>query len=205
MCAIVGSLNPNKFLELIDLNSYRGQHSYSFAVYDTHNGSLSNVTKALGKFNKEAFLKVTDESNTRLYYIGHIQAPTTSAQSTNSIHPAIDTSTATHLWHNGVIKAGKFGDFIWDTQYLLEAYLDDRLSNVDGQFSCLAWNRTRLEMFRNEIAPMFIDRDLNISSTKFEGASETKPNTIFELDFHEMNIFPEGSFTTKETPYFFGN
>ena len=59
-----------------------------------------------------------------------------------------------------------------------------------------------LQLFRNEISPMFIDEDHNISSTKFEGSKPLEPNVIWE--FHPgKTLIGIGYFKTVENPYFF--
>jgi len=51
---------------------------------------------------------------------------------------------------------------------------------------------------------MFIDDQLNISSTKFDGSKPTRPNLIFKMNFDEMVLEEEAEFKTKENPYYFG-
>ena len=51
MCAIVGSFNRDKFEELIELNTYRGNHSYSFAEYDIKNRKFNNLVRDFGYFD----------------------------------------------------------------------------------------------------------------------------------------------------------
>lgn len=91
---------------------------------------------------------------------------------------------------------------------LLLNYLYNNVApnDIDGSFSCLYWDTTarwgQLYMFRNEIAPLFVDKDLNISSTKFPGSKSIKPNRL-------IGIYPESGetietdimFNTVDNPY----
>ena len=52
---------------------------------------------------------------------------------------------------------------------------------------------------------MFVDDQLNISSTKFENGTSTEPNKVLKINFTTKALNEVGSFTTKENPYYFGN
>ena len=209
MCAIVGSFDKNKLIELIELNSYRGSHSFSFSTINPISGSLVVRQKAFGKINY-------DHLNTPPghYAIVHIQAPTTDAKSLDNIHPAEEEHTM-HLWHNGIIKANhvkvlqeKYGnDTNWDTKLLLRAVCTtwDELNRMDGSFSCLLHDNDTAYLFRNSISPMFFDNELNISSTKFEGGISTPANRVLKMDFEAKCLYTVVEFKTVENPYFFGD
>ena len=210
MCAIFGSYDKDKFIELAELNSYRGQHSYSVSAYFPSSRSLTLIKKAEGKFvmPEVAFYE-------RAYWIGHIQAPTTESKEGDSIHPSVNDRS--HLWHNGIIKEDciRYMQFIlkmdnvkWDTKLLHEWYDNSRpLDSIDGTFSCLLCDNLNgnIKLFRNEISPMFVDGELNISSTKFPCSSRTKANTVLNMDFNDNVLVEEYTFSTKENPYYFAN
>lgn len=216
MCAIVGSRSLETLIELTKLNSYRGSHSYSVSLYNTTTGILSILKKSLGEPDLSRF-----SIPGNCYGIVHVQAPTTEEKTIDSVHPAVVTDRfeqwpTAALWHNGIIKAEmvKQLSYIhktsWDTMQILRALESsqndwNKLNNLDGTFSCLYYNRESLSLylFRNEISPMFIDKELNLSSTKFEGSEETDPNVVFKIDFSYNRIVPRGKFTTVENPYFF--
>lgn len=208
MCAIVGSFSYDKLKELIALNSYRGSHSYSFSTVDP-SGRLEVKVRALGEF-KDCELPKGH------YGIAHIQAPTTDAKSIDDIHPARDGDTL--LWHNGIIKAHyvkKLQDMYfvlgkqtsWDTLLVLRAINSDidEVNYLDGSFSCLWYNGSRAYLFRNDISPMFYDKDLNISSTKFDGSISTPSNCMLMMDFDSKALYNTLRFRTVENPYFFGD
>lgn len=218
MCAIVGSRDFDTLVNLVELNSYRGSHSHSFSLYDISTGKMILCNRDFGMPDLRHM--VIPDNN---YAIVHIQAPTTEAKDMNSIHPAtsgnITNFTPDHaLWHNGIIKESVVKKFEpkyktkWDTKQILLSIIEqwgsfDALNEMDGAFSCLYYNKDqgKLFIFRNEISPMFIDDNLNISSTKFEGSKATDPNLVLQLDFTNSIIPVVGSFTTVENPYYFGD
>lgn len=221
MCAIVGSFDRNKLIELIELNSYRGSHSYSFSTLNTYN-QLTVRKQGLGSINYDDIIV-----HSGYYGIVHIQAPTTDAKSLDTVHPAISKNESTFrkdkytlekkpyscLWHNGIIKDDcikklqqkQSTDEVWDTKLLLNE-VDNSFSNlnsIDGTFSCCYYKDGRLYLFRNDISPMFIDEQLNISSTKFEGSVATEPNKVWLVDTYYKVLHNVFEFETVENPYFF--
>lgn len=218
MCAIVGSRNVETLKHLVELNSYRGSHSFSLSVYNTYTGILTIQKKRLGTVNLNNF-----EISPNEYAIVHVQAPTTDARTEEFIHPAVLTASSgmdhipdNALWHNGIIKAeivknnASEYNTSWDTMQILrgieKAGNFNILNEMDGTFSCLHYSRKdlSLRLFRNEISPMFIDNKLNISSTKFEGSRETIANNVIKLNFKDNSIILEDKFETVENPYYFG-
>ena len=217
MCAIAGSRDLETLKELVTLNSYRGSHSYSFSIYNGYSGVLHVVKKRLGVIDLDSLCIPRDG-----YGIVHVQAPTTDARSEEFIHPATIPSVTNEypfyaLWHNGIIKEEVVKSFrgiiatSWDTRIMIEL-LNQRQTNwevlnqMDGTFSCLFYdglNRS-LKLFRNQISPMFIDDNLNISSTKFEGSRETEPDVVFGMNLDDNTLTKMGEFKTVENPYFFG-
>lgn len=163
----------------------------------------------------QGFLDPLSVKDDRSFKIGHLQAPTTGADACNSIHPAGIEFDTKLLWHNGIIKQfdvrrlrEKYGvDEKWDTMLLLyelqnpETWLSN-LSTINGSFACVYVEQDSLYLFRNEISPLFIDADLNISSVKFKGAESLKPNYVHMVDFATRTLMDIGSFNTLENPYF---
>ena len=80
------------------------------------------------------------------------------------------------------------------------------IEDLDGTFSCLLLDEGKsLKLFRNSDSPMFIDDDMNISSTKFIDANNTKPNTMYSLDLKNCIYEPIMEWVPKHnSPYFFG-
>ena len=201
MCAIVGSFSTFKLKDLYRLNAYRGELSYSLSAFDVSGGNakLLRLYQDVGKLQTELVDELPQDED--IFYIAHSQAPTTSG---TNIHPAAVGEAL--LWHNGIIKQKTLQAGQWDTQWLLEQIVDygwSVLSRVDGTFACIMYNKGELFIFRNEISPLFVDRYLNISSTKFEGGKPVEPNTVYKICFGEYDHLSEvAKFETKENPYY---
>jgi len=208
MCSLIGSFSVDKYKELYELNAYRGTLTSSFTVIDEDSEIVT-----LNRFdNPERMFEVINntlfEGDTGCYYLGHSQAPTTSA---SGVHPAEIADSL--LWHNGIIKEKEIDrwnkilgtDFIWDTELLLNIiniYGTHGLSDVDGTFACVLARGKDFYVFRNAIAPLFYDDELNISSTKFKDSKPVPHGKVFRLDFEHKTLDGAGqSFTTKNNPY----
>ena len=207
MCSIIGSFNKDVIVDLVKLNLYRGQHSYSYSYYDPKTKIITYMRKDLGSIPVEDILVPEGQ-----YCIAHMQAPTTDNKSFNSIHPAIYGPSQSCLWHNGIVKDLCVKDMMkglketnsWDTYLILKQFEMQRtLNGIDGTFSCLYYKAEEgLKLFRNEISPMFFDNDFNISSTKFDNSQSLEPNIVWNFIPGEC-IINESTFTTVENPYFF--
>lgn len=205
MCSIIGSYSKDKIVELCELNAYRGQQSHSVSYYDIKRSNIS-IKRGAGAVDYDKI-----QIPLGFYCIVHMQAPTT--QEVKTIHPAYFEGN--YLWHNGIIKQKDVARLKeeyqeltdWDTFLLLKSYYCDNtnaLDKIDGTFSCLMYgNDGVLRLFRNQISPMFYDKDLNISSTKFEGSDPTPHDTIIILDLQQNNLVGAAKFKTFENPYFF--
>ena len=213
MCAITGSFDTEKLRELVVLNSYRGQHSHSISYYNVETKEMI-VHKNLGDIDL-ACINIPEGH----YGVCHTQAPTTDAKDASSIHPAtyVSGDCVNALWHNGIIKNNAVkrlqeqlkSDSVWDTQLLLQQVVERHVpSNIDGTFSCLwyksiEYGKGDLVLFRNDISPMFIDDDMNISSTKFKGSQPTRANFMIQMDLVNRRLVDINVFETVENPYFF--
>lgn len=203
MCGIFCSFKTDKLEELSRLNVPRGNKTFSVSyIYS----NLVHVRRFDSGFD---ITKVEPKSG---YKICHVQAPTTNSK---NIHPA-KVNNKMFLWHNGMIKNDDVSRLqkkqgnneIWDTQLLLNELIDqnhwsDNLSEIRGSFACLFLHNEKLYTFRNQLAPLFIDDDCNISSVKFGSSVDVEPDVIHEINLFEKTIKPVISFTTKENPYFF--
>ena len=208
MCAIFGSFEIEKLKELALLNSYRGERSYSISEYSPNTKKLLTKQKCMGQFSLDNV-----ELKAGMYYVAHIQAPTTEASAMESIHPSDRKDGDDLLWHNGILKEAFVREMQstltsnqkWDTGLLHDWLIEEKsLSDVDGTFACLRYINGDIQLFRNEISPLFVDDKLNISSTKFAGSNPLPPNKVLTLDFNEY-ITNEGlNFITKDNPYYFG-
>ena len=203
MCGIFASFDCDKLKELHKLNAYRGSLSYSICGFKRYHTSVipSVLYSAEGDLPDDIIDHACSmDKNT--YMVAHVQAPTTQS---GGRHPAAADSGM--LWHNGIIKQKEIPEGTWDTLWLLYAIKDygfDYLSRVDGTFACVLFSGDTLYVFRNEISPLFVDKDLNISSTKFDGSEELEPNKVFVIALAEKKLECIHRFRTKQNPYYFG-
>jgi len=200
MCAITGSFNKQKLKDLYKLNAYRGELSYSLASFRSIENKVSFQTlfQESGKMPEDLIEQLPVKEGD--YIIAHSQAPTTDSK---NIHPAVYGDAM--LWHNGIIKQKNILEGTWDTAWLLEQIIDygwSSLSRVDGTFACVMYWGRSLYVFRNEISPLFIDENLSISSTKFDGSKSIKPNVVLRLNLETGYTDTVAYFDTFENPYY---
>ncbi len=206
MCAIIGSFSKDKMVELVELNRYRGEHSFSISYYDPYEKKFGSIYRSLGSIDC-SLINIPEGQ----YCVVHQQAPTTENATAEFIHPAEIHGQL--LWHNGILKSktieflqiATVSDSTWDSWLLLKYIYDTiYLENIDGTFSCLYYDFycPALYLFRNRLAPMFYDDDMNISSTRFEGCKKLPPEKVF-LFYPEDKIIKDTGFTfeTKNNPY----
>ena len=203
MCSIVGSFSKDKVIELCELNAYRGTVSHSISYYDVVHNRFTFINRNKGPINYDDIM-IPDKNH---YCLVHMQAPTTD---NSFIHPA--SINRQYLWHNGIIKATEVerlqkeldSDSTWDTELLLKQLVNTNTpEGVDGSFSCVYYDEYRLYLFRNEISPMFIDQDFNISSTRFKGSQTTQSNVMLMFEPALKSLHPVVYFNTVTNPYYF--
>ena len=214
MCSIVGSWHTEKLKELIAQNEGRGSLYHSISYYDRLTGNI-DIKRNKGRVDLDAI-----SIPKHFYCIVHMQAPT---DNMNGVHPAIyahPSGGKAYLWHNGIVKPPSIKamynklklenpllpDTKWDTELILRTYCEfgtAGFANIDGSFSCLMYYDKDLYLFRNEIAPMFVDHNLTISSTHFDFAAPTEPNVLHQMGLHDGCLYPHGTFKTVNNPYFF--
>jgi len=56
-------------------------------------------------------------------------------------------------------------------------------------------------LFRNSLAPMFIDDDFNISSTRFAESRKTEAGVIYEFHPDRKQLIEVARFDTLNNPY----
>ena len=202
MCAIFGSSKIKEFYELAELNSYRGTHSHSVSVIDLDN-NLHIIEKGFGAITKRNL------PNAKLY-IGHQQAPTTTATDKESIHPS-HAGYSGYLWHNGIIKESQMKRWQesmnveekWDTK-LLQMMIETRgypiLSEADGSFACLHYWRRTLQMFRNDNCPLFI-KGSSFSSTEFEGSKSIDSGVVYTYVGNDYNYLANASWVKTQKTF----
>lgn len=210
MCSIIGSFSKTKFKELVTLNQSRGSFSYSFMVFDTVKNNIVSLNQDFGEFPQI----ILDSAEEGMYYIGHTQAPTGGLiKDLNRIHPAMRNNE--FLFHNGIIKekdVKRLQNEIettegWDSKLMLieiqNTSLLDTLNSIDGSFACVYFDSESVRIFRSSAGILFVDKDLNISSTKFDNSERIDKDTVFKLNFTDKLTMFENTFTSKSSPYFY--
>lgn len=216
MCSIIGTFDLNEIRPLYELNSYRGKYSHSVSVYNINTKRMALVKRSLGELPEgDIELLRNNFSGDGMYYIIHSQAPTGDSVGMHTVHPAlywdprdIDMQNS-YLWHNGILKHKTISELQifkpgsnWDTELLLYYIINEgNLSHIDGSFACLLYNKGKMFCFRNEIAPLFINDKLTISSTMYENSYTVVPNRIYSIDFTTRELIVESTFVTKNSPY----
>ena len=213
MCGIVGSFKKQKLVELSKLNSSRGNKAYSLFCINPKSGFVEKQFRQIGKFEE----KLLDKVDEKYYFILHIQSPTkVTVMSESNIHPAETGDNnlgKMYLWHNGMLLNRNFQEFRnqynldtnWDTRIILEhlKHQDfDGLNSLDGSFGCILSKNKKFFIFRNNIIPIHVDKDLNISSAKFETAMKPiEANKIFSINFDRKKLDEIGSIENSHNPY----
>tara|TARA_Y100000782_G_scaffold113651_1_gene147264 strand:- start:564 stop:1205 length:642 start_codon:yes stop_codon:yes gene_type:complete len=210
MCSISASFDKDKLIELAQLNEYRGQYSHSIFVVDIKTNKIIYQHRGLGA------LDINNHTLPPGYIIAHQQAPT-GVKDIKNVHPAeIDNN---YLWHNGIIKMDCVRklqndletDEAWDTKLLLQMLMEFGIPNdINGTFAGIwirppyraNYTQNRIFVFRNEISPLFMDKDMNISSTKFSNSYSINANVMYKIKLKDKYIIDSDVFSTVENPYY---
>lgn len=187
MCSIVASFNKKNLEDLVDLNQFRGNFSFSYLEFET-----GELTKQFGQYNKSVI------NNNFNYKISHLQAPTGGLiQDINRIHPTNINNTK--LYHNGIItpRGIKFlqnklnSDETFDT-WLLHKAIDtfgfEILSEIEGLFSCLYIKDNKIYIFRTRHGKLYIDEEMSISSERFGESKCINYDIVYEVDLINKNV-----------------
>lgn len=210
MCSIVGSFDENELKELCNANEYRGTHSYSISLFKEN--KIMHCEKDLGKLD---YTKIKIPPGQ--YCVVHQQAPTSENRNIDNVHPAILTDkwgSSCFLWHNGILK-DKAIKLIqerfqmktsWDSLLLLKEIMEDGtgLNFIDGSFACLYFNGKDLFVFRNLLAPMYINKNTGtISSTYFENSEALEDGQFYVFNPFQHTMKSIFTFKTYNNPYNF--
>lgn len=210
MCSIVAGFDTEKVKELCKLNEYRGTMNHSIFYIQRYSMDVCSLERGIGPLDIDSINIPEDH-----YCIIHQQAPTGGDNSVSmNIHPAQIGDRL--LWHNGIVKEDCIAQMqaelectsTWDTKLILRQLIDfDTPQGIDGTFSCIYYDTGTIIIFRNEISPLFYDKDMNFSSTKFEGSEPVPPNMMWYLEtsLGKEQLHAIKEFTTVENPYYFGD
>lgn len=206
MCAIFGSKDKDKFIELYNLNKQRGISAHHVRVLDNKNRNNGSWTK-----EGEMVDKITDGS----YYIGHCQAPTTENQKfdKDTTHPFGYQSY--EVCHNGIItnvkplvKSYKLENF---KKYKVDSSIVPELCYeigpraacelLEGTFSLLIYNTKTYELFlARSGSTLFYNDQGDFSSTEFEGSKEFPEGKLASVSADGIDI--EYTHFETHSPFF---
>jgi glucosamine 6-phosphate synthetase-like amidotransferase/phosphosugar isomerase protein len=223
MCAITGAVSLNKAIEIYEKQIDRGSFSSSLSVilnFEELNYDICRLqAQQFGVFTQEdieMFRAINDDKIK--YCIMHSQAPTSENSISKNIHPCQSIEYNSLLWHNGIIKNIEIANwnkklktnFNWDTELLLHL-IDENgfvvLSHIDGSFACVYLTYTykgiKLFCFRNEISPLYVDEEFNITSEPLKTSKLIDPGIVYEIDYINKQLKEYDRFETAQNPYFF--
>jgi glucosamine--fructose-6-phosphate aminotransferase (isomerizing) len=216
MCGIFGSFNASKFEILDQANKVRGSFA-SGLLY--HNGKEYDIQKTEGSFN---WNKIKLQSDNGLIYLGHNQAPTSSARvwKEHNSHPFVSNNWV--VAHNGVLtnfeqlKKDHLPDHenVVDSSVIpallsnFEKMFDkaDTIQNevllisyvlelLQGTFGLWIVNMNTLDIFiARQGSTLFYDKN-SFSSAKGTDYNEIKEGVIYK--FNKKGCKPVGDFKSQ--------
>lgn len=211
MCGIFGSTDIKTFRELYKKNSERGNFVRSVTMLFP--AGMKNDIKVSTKYEQD-FDKHIEENPFCIYYLGHVQSPTTEVRSfdTDTSHPF--TYKDTYLAHNGVLQnfnelkekyqlKGKTNKI--DSSVILPLIymsgIEGALSELEGTFGCWMYepNMGRLRIFRS--GSTLFTNDKSFSSIQPSDWKSVKEAIIYEFNFSKNKFIETQSFKLN-SPFF---
>ena len=211
MCGIFGSNNIKTFRELYTKNSERGNFVRSVTMLFP--GGMKNDIKVSTKYEQD-FDKHIEENPFCIYYLGHVQSPTSKIRTFNADTSHPFTYKNTYLAHNGVLQnfnelkekyelKGKTNNV--DSSVILPLIymsgIKNALSDIQGTFGCWMYepNMGRLRIFRSG-STLFTNNE-SFSSVQLPGWESVKEGRIYEFNFSKNKFFEKQAFELK-SPFF---
>jgi len=211
MCGIFGSTDIKTFRELYAKNSERGNFVRSVTMIFP--GGMKNDIRVSTKYEQD-FNKHIEENPFCIYYLGHVQSPTSKVRtfSNDTSHPF--TYKNTYLAHNGVLQnfnelAEKYElksktNTVDSSVILPLIYMSgikNALSELEGTFGCWMYepNMGRLQIFRS--GSTLFTNDTSFSSIQFPDMEPVKEGVIYEFNFSK-NRFHETQTFKLHSPFF---
>lgn len=210
MCSIIGSSSRSELVALIEANKARGQHSCSFTVFNKSGQIVVPTQRHLWPIEVDLIPPFKEHEE---YVLAHAQAPTTTAKGFDAVHPA--ESAGLKLWHNGIIAPRQlkiWGEKMkpepWDTKMLAQhvRMSNFNLDNIDGSFACAGWFDGKLYVFRNDRCPLYVNKNLAISSVQTAEVPQALPSCmLFELDLERGEFHSVKKFSLHQALFYFGD
>jgi len=210
MCGIFGSNNIKTFRELCKKNSERGNFVRSvtklFLPNTKHNGV--NVTTELS----QDFNKIIEEDDLCVYYLGHVQSPTTKVRKFDPVTSHPFRFKDTYIAHNGVLENSnelkeKYDLSANEIDSSVIAPLIHRLgykealSTLKGTFGCWSYEEQlgQLRIFRS--GSTLCVRGSSFSSAYKPDYESVEQGVIYECNFSTNTFFKVDSFSSN-SPFF---
>jgi glutamine phosphoribosylpyrophosphate amidotransferase len=211
MCGIFGSTDVKTFRELYTKNTERGNFVRSITMVFP-GGMKDNIQVAIK--HEQDFDKPIKENPFCIYYLGHVQSPTSKIRTfnTDTSHPFIYKNT--YLAHNGVLqnfneltekyelkgKANKVDSSVI-LPLIYMSGIKNALSELKGTFGCWMYepNMGRLQVFRSG-STLFTD-DTSFSSAQIPDWKSATEGTIYEFNFSKNKFLEKQKFELN-SPFF---
>ena len=211
MCGIFGSTDIKTFRELYTKNSERGNFVRSVTMLFP--GGMKDNIRIATKYEQD-FDKHIEENPFCIYYLGHVQSPTSEVRTfnTDTSHPFKYKDM--YLAHNGVLEnfnelqvkyslVSKTNNV--DSSVILPLIyasgIKNTLSELKGTFGCWMYepNMGRLQIFRSG-STLFTD-DTDFSSIQLPGWKPVEEGTIYEFNFSKNKFLEKQTFELN-SPFF---
>ena len=211
MCGIFGSNNIETFRELYKKNIKRGNFVRSITQLFPHGLTSGTLVKTI---HETDFDKTIHESPFCIYYLGHVQSPTSKIRKfdESTSHPF--ELNGQYLAHNGVLE----NDRELIAEYNLEGVCDvdssvilplidkigfnDALSTLQGTFGCWYYNTKTgsLRILRSGSTLHYSEG--NFSSAAIEGYKYINEGDVLEFNFTSNKFNEVDKFELNATPFF---
>ncbi len=215
MCGIFGSNNIETFRELCKINSSRG----NFVRSVTYLFPEGLESKTLVKTTHETdFDKPITENPFCVYYLGHVQSPTSKVRefAKKTSHPF--SSNGKYLAHNGVLqndreliinrKLKNYNDV--DSSIILPLIEDvgfkEAIESLEGTFGCWYYDSKKgsLRIFRSGSTLYYKGEycDGCFSSAALPGYKYIDEGIVLEYNFTSRSFVEVDKFKLNMTPFF---
>jgi len=212
MCGIFGSNNIKTFRELCTKNSERGNFVRSVTMLFP--GGMKNDIRVSTKYEQD-FNKHIEENPFCIYYLGHVQSPTSSIREFNieTSHPF--NLKNKYIAHNGVLSNHE--ELIQEYNLNIKCKVDsnvilpliekigfnDAISALQGTFGCWYYDtdHAELRIFRSGSTLFSNGGDFSSIQVSDEYKDITE-GTVLIYNFTNNTFNKEEEFELNMTPFF---
>ena len=205
MCGIIGSPDKNGFDHLFNLNKERGNFAYGVVKFN-----ISNNIKVIKDTD---FDKKIDFEDDTVFYLGHLQSPTSSKRdfSEATTHPFEYKDK--YLAHNGVLSnfdrlKSKYDKYLpegtvneVDSSIILPMIdkigLKQTLQELEGTFGCWLYDSKSSELFVFRAGSTIYTDGRNISSKPVYDWELLEEGIIYRFNFTKQKYEQYDTFQTS--------